>query len=162
MFSAARDAGMNLVILSVWLSLFTRDSYSEWNGVQASSSWNCGVRDGLDGWSAEPRVQRLHTGKKIKQRLKMKHVEKTNRSEKNQIPQISGRAQTNRREHCLKENISVCDYCLVRCFLTSDDTLCPPWHQRLARQETGLGPQAKHWPDFFNDATINPRERTAF
>lgn len=35
-------------------------------------------------------------------------------------------------------NTSVCDDCLVKCFLTSDDILCPPWHQRPVKQETGL------------------------
>lgn len=39
-------------------------------------------------------------------------------------------------------NTSVCDDCLVECFLTSDDILCPTppllRHQRPVKQETGL------------------------
>lgn len=43
----------------------------------------------------------------------------------------------NRDEQCSLSNVWVCVYCLVECFLISYDTLCPPWHQRLVKQETG-------------------------
>lgn len=39
-----------------------RDSDSKWNGVQAAPSRHRGIRDGLNGWSAEPCFQCLHTG----------------------------------------------------------------------------------------------------
>ena len=132
----------------------TRDSYPKWNGVQKAPSWNCCLWDGLDGWSTEPCVQRLHTGKKKVHAWVYTHCEslREEMSENEQIhsrylenklkrkdwnSQILGNGQTNDMNIVLR-NISVCDYCLVECFLTSDVTLCPPWHQRLVRQETGL------------------------
>lgn len=52
--------------------------------------------------------------------------------------------------------ISACDYCLVECFLTFDDTLCPPLTPEVSEAGNGISPQAKHWLGFFNGATINP------
>lgn len=85
------------------------------------------------------------------------HLESKQKHNKRfEIPQAfeTGLKQTDRS--IVLRNISVCDYCLVECFLTSDDTLCPPLTPEVSEAGNRISPQAKHWPDFFNDATINP------
>lgn len=139
---------------------FARDSNSKWNGVQAAPSWNCGIWDGLNGWSAEPCFQRLHTGKKKKicaclsKQSHWKHLEnKQNRKDWNS--KILGKGKTNRREHCSKKHISLW---LLFGWMLPDLR----WHSlspltpEVSEAGNRISPQAKHRPDFFNDATINP------
>lgn len=127
---------------------FVRDSHSEWDGVQAAPSRNCGLWDGLNGWSAKPCFQRLHAGK-----TKIIHACLPKREEWQIKPSQSQHFERVKPTYVsiVRRNISVCDYCLLECFLTSDDTLCPPWHQRLVKQETGLA----HKRSFSNGTTIN-------
>lgn len=40
--------------------------------------------------------------------------------------------------------ISACDYCWVECFLTFDDTLCPPLTPEVSEAGNRISPQAKH------------------
>ena len=150
----------------------TRDSYPKWNGVQKAPSWNCCLWDGLDGWSTEPCVQRLHTGKKKVHAWVYTHCEslREEMSENEQIhsrylenklkrkdwnSQILGKGQTNRHEHCFKKHISL--WLLFGWMLP--DLRChslSPLTPEVSEAGNRISPQAKHWPDFFNDATINP------
>ena len=47
---------------NIFFRMLTRDSYPEWDGVQATPPGNGGLWDGLHGRGPEPRVQRIHTG----------------------------------------------------------------------------------------------------
>lgn len=141
-------------VLYFFSSIF-RDSDSEWNGVQAAPSRHCGIRDGLNGWSAEPCFQCLHTGNTPRllsdKCLKIQHS--FSESQKRKGKTLGENHQT----ITVVRNISVCDDCLVACFLTSDDILCPPPPPPEASEAGNrISPQAKPWPDFFNDTAINP------
>lgn len=53
----------NSKLMYSWLwALRFRHPNPEWDGVPAAASGHGGLRHGLHGWGAEPRVQRLHSG----------------------------------------------------------------------------------------------------
>lgn len=143
----------------------SRNPHPEWNGVQAASSGNCGIRDGLNGWSTKPCVQRLHTGKEYMpestkgsewEREKKAIIKMSFKKVWTLKKSKSWQRVKQKDKRFVLGNISGCDYCLVECFLTSDDTLCPPLTPEVSEAGNRISPQAKHWPDFFNDAAINP------
>lgn len=83
-----------------------------------------------------------------------KHLEnKQNRKDWNS--KILGKGKTNRCEHCSKKHISLW---LLFGWMLPDLR----WHSlspltpEVSEAGNRISPQAKHRPDFFNDATINP------
>lgn len=52
-----------LVHVPCWCCFCYRNAYTEWDGLQATSSGHSGVRPWLHGRSAEPHIQYIHTGR---------------------------------------------------------------------------------------------------
>ena len=83
-----------------------------------------------------------------------KHLE-NKQTEKKRNSKISWKGKTNRPEHCFKKHISVW---LLFGWMLPDLR----WHSlspltpEVSEAGNRISPQAKHWPDFLNDATINP------